>query len=96
MRGLEHQPEMTTTRKIMALIELIEKGGDSDLVREMLASAAERMMGAEVEVRTGAASAAVAAGSDGATRPWTSIRPQYDVGCCRRSRAGDHAEGGAG
>lgn len=39
----------------MALIELIEKGADSDLVREMLAFAAVRMMEAEVEARTGAA-----------------------------------------
>lgn len=39
----------------MALIELIEKGADGDLVREMLAFAAERMMEAEVGARTGAA-----------------------------------------
>ncbi len=32
------------TKETMALIELIEKGADSDLVREMLAFAAERMM----------------------------------------------------
>ena len=37
----------------MALIELIEKQADSDLVREMLAFAADRIM--EVELRTGAA-----------------------------------------
>ena len=43
------------TKETMALIELIEKGADSDLVREMLAFAAERMMEAEVEARTGAA-----------------------------------------
>ena len=43
------------TKETMALIELIEKGPDSDLVREMLAFAAERMMEAEVEARTGAA-----------------------------------------
>ena len=42
------------TNETMALIELIEKGADSDLVREMLAFAAERMMEAEVEARTGA------------------------------------------
>ena len=36
----------------MALIELIEKGADTDLVREMLAFAAERLMEAEVDVRT--------------------------------------------
>jgi transposase-like protein len=39
----------------MALIELVEKGADADLVREMLAFAADRMMEAEVEVLTGAA-----------------------------------------
>src|SRR6476659_8936500 len=38
----------------MALIELIEKGADTDLVREMLAFAAERMMALEVEALTGA------------------------------------------
>ena len=38
----------------MALIELIEKGADGDLVREMLAFAAERIMELEVEARTGA------------------------------------------
>ena len=35
----------------MALIELIEKGADGDLVREMLAFAAERIMEIEVEAR---------------------------------------------
>lgn len=39
----------------MALIELIEKGSDHDLVREMLAFAAERMMEAEVQALTGVA-----------------------------------------
>ena len=38
----------------MALIELVEKQADGDLVREMLAFAAERLMEAEVEARTGA------------------------------------------
>jgi len=38
----------------MALIELIEKGADGDLVREMLAFAAERIMELEIEARTGA------------------------------------------
>ena len=38
----------------MALIELIEKGADADLVRELLAFAAERMMDLEVEAKTGA------------------------------------------
>ncbi len=39
----------------MVLIELIEKSADTDLVREMLSFAAERLMEAEVEARTGAA-----------------------------------------
>ena len=39
----------------MVLIELIEKSADTDLVREMLSFAAERLMDAEVEARTGAA-----------------------------------------
>ena len=39
----------------MALLELIEKHADADLVREMLGFAAERLMDAEVQVRTGAA-----------------------------------------
>ena len=38
----------------VALIELIEKDADTDLVREMLSFAAERLMEAEVEARTGA------------------------------------------
>jgi putative transposase len=43
------------TDERMALIELIEKGADNDLVRELLAFAAERMMELEIEARTGAA-----------------------------------------
>ena len=42
----------------MALIELVEKAADIDLVREMLALAAERIMDAEVETLTGAAKGA--------------------------------------
>lgn len=38
----------------MALMELIEKGADGDLVREMLAFAAERIMEMEIEAHTGA------------------------------------------
>ena len=39
----------------MALIDLVEKQADGDLVREMLAFAADRIMEVEVEERTGAA-----------------------------------------
>jgi putative transposase len=39
----------------VALLELIEKRADADLVREMLSFAAERLMEAEVQARTGAA-----------------------------------------
>jgi len=42
----------------MALLELIEKQADADLVREMLAFAADRIMELEVELRTGAAKGA--------------------------------------
>jgi transposase-like protein len=42
------------TDERMALIELIEKGADADLVRDMLAFAAERLMSLEVEALTGA------------------------------------------
>ena len=38
----------------MALLELVEQEADADLVREMLAFAAERMMDLEIEVKTGA------------------------------------------
>jgi putative transposase len=46
---------MTMTDDRMALLELIEKSADADLVREMLGFAAERLMEAEVQARTGAA-----------------------------------------
>lgn len=42
------------TDERMALLELVEKSADVDLVREMLAFAAERIMDAEVELLTGA------------------------------------------
>src|ERR671920_1305094 len=44
---------MTMTDDRMALLALIEKRADADLVREMLAFAAERLMDLEVESRTG-------------------------------------------
>jgi transposase-like protein len=43
------------TEERMALLALIEKSADADLGREMLGFAAERLMEAEVQVRTGAA-----------------------------------------
>lgn len=46
------------TDERMALIELVEKVADADLVREMLAFAAERIMDAEAEMLTGAAKGA--------------------------------------
>jgi putative transposase len=46
------------TDERMALIELVEKTADADLVRDMLAFAADRMMDAEVELETGAAKGA--------------------------------------
>jgi len=51
-------PETTMTDERMALIELVEKAADVDLVREMLAFAAERIMDAEAELLTGAAKGA--------------------------------------
>ena len=43
------------TDERMALLELIEKGADADLVRELLAFASERLMAAEVDQLTGVA-----------------------------------------
>jgi putative transposase len=58
LRDLDPGPEMTMTDERMALIELVEKAADADLVREMRAFAAERMMDAEAEMLTGAAKGA--------------------------------------
>jgi transposase-like protein len=46
------------TDERMALLDLVEKDADSDLVRDMLAFAAERMMEAEAAVAAGAAKGA--------------------------------------
>ena len=50
--GLQHskpKTEMTMTDERMALLELVEQQADGDLVREMLAYAAERIMEFERE-----------------------------------------------
>jgi putative transposase len=44
---------MTMTDTKMALLQLVEQEADADLVREMLAFAAERMMELEIEAKTG-------------------------------------------
>ena len=46
------------TEERMALLELIEKGADADLVRELLVYASERLMAVEVDQLTGAAAGA--------------------------------------
>ncbi len=48
-----NQMEMTMTNERMALLELIEKQADTDLIRGMLAFAAGRIMKLEVKLRTG-------------------------------------------
>ena len=50
---LNLKPEMTMTEDRMALVEL-SRSGDTDLVREMLAFSASRLMAMEVETLTGA------------------------------------------
>lgn len=55
---LNLEPEMKMAGERMALIELIEKGADADLVRERLTLAADRMMELEVEAKTGVPSGA--------------------------------------
>src|ERR671932_942851 len=47
--------EMTMTDEKMALLELIEKSADTDLIREMLGFAAGRVMELEVQACAGAA-----------------------------------------
>jgi putative transposase len=48
------EKDLTMTEEKMALVKLIEQASDGDLIREMLAFAAERMMEMEVEAKTGA------------------------------------------
>ena len=54
-RHRSERPWRMMTDDRMALIELVEKSADEDLVRDMLAFAAERLMELEVEAATGAA-----------------------------------------
>jgi putative transposase len=54
LRSSNLQPETTMTEARMALLELIEKRGAADLVRELLAYATERLMALEVEGSCGA------------------------------------------
>jgi len=46
------------TNERMALLELVEKGADADLIRALLAYASERLMATEVDQLTGAAAGA--------------------------------------
>jgi len=57
------------TNEKMALMELIEQASDGDLIREMLAFAASRVMELEIEGKTGAA---MAAGGSSASPSWRS------------------------
>ena len=57
------------TDERMALIKLVEKAADADLVREMLAFAAERIIDAEAEMMTGAAKACSTARSPRRSSP---------------------------
>src|SRR3954463_13061031 len=50
-----HSSETTMTDEKMALLELIEKSADTDLVREMLGFAAGRVMELEIQACAGAA-----------------------------------------
>ena len=68
------------TEERMAPIELVEKQADGDLVREMLAFAAERIMEAEVEARTGA--------TRGARSPMREVQRNGYRGRDRDTRAG--------
>src|ERR671916_697549 len=71
---------MTMTDDKMALLELIEKSADADLVREMLGFAAERLMEAEVQARTGAA--------HGVRDPARQVQRNGYRGRARETRAG--------
>ncbi|MBA3777176.1 MAG: hypothetical protein H0X11_12180 [Betaproteobacteria bacterium] len=58
----------------MALAQLLEKGSDADLLREMVGYVAQRLMGPDVEGLCGAATASAATSARfGATWPAISI-----------------------
>lgn len=72
------------TEDRMALIELIEKGADGDLIRDLLAFAAGRMMELEVEARTGAPAGVRAPGrlthrNGYRERPWETRAGRVDL-----------------
>ena len=74
------------TNAKMALLELVEQEADADLVREMLAFAAERVMEMEIEAKTGAA-----AGTRSPERlnHRNGYRERAWEHACRADRAGD-------
>ena len=76
------------TNERMALLDLVEKEADSDLVREMLAFAAERMMEAEAEVAAGAAKGARTPLREAHRNGYRARELGYP---CRADRAGDPA-----
>ena len=74
------------TDERMALIELIEKQADSDLVREMLAFAADRIMELEVEAAHRRGEGRTLAAARGAAQRISGARLGHP---CRADRAGD-------
>ena len=82
--GTDRRDDETCER--MALLELVEKDADADLVREMLVFAAERLMELEVEAATGACCGRALAAEDGAKErlPRTRLADP-----CWAARAGD-------
>ena len=80
------KPETTMTDDRMTLMELVEKSADEDLVRDMLACAAERLMEMEMEVEAatgapkGARTSARTAQRDGyRDRGWESRAGRIDL-----------------
>ena len=77
------------TEERMALLELIEKGADADLVRELLASASERLMMAEIDQLTGAA-------AEARSPDRVNHRRYHDVPCGQVAALGGKHGAGAG